>query len=125
MTTRKHKPAPVAAKKRPSAPAGKPVKTVAAEKTVAVASVARDKDRSKPAAAPKKSASDAPHLKPVEIKAAQASRPPEAKPRPGGGRSKNRGLEECCCNRQETPVRYRAPRSCNAGRSSIPAQAAH
>jgi RNA polymerase primary sigma factor len=91
MTTRKHKPAPVAAKKRPSAPAGKPVKTVAAEKTVAVASVARDKDRSKPAAAPKKSASDAPHLKPVEIKAAEASRPPEAKPAPAAAEGKNGG----------------------------------
>jgi RNA polymerase primary sigma factor len=58
MTTRKHKPTPAAAKKRPSAQASKPVKTVAAEKTVAVASVARDKDRSKPAAAPKKSAAE-------------------------------------------------------------------
>ena len=80
MTTRKHKPAAPAAKKRPSAPAGKPVKTVAAEKTVAVASVARDKP--KPVAAPKKSVSDAPHVKPVEIKAAEAPRPPEAKPAP-------------------------------------------
>jgi RNA polymerase primary sigma factor len=91
MTTRKHKPAPVAAKKRPSAPAGKPVKTVAAEKTVAVASVARDKDRSKPAAAPKKSASDAPHIKPVEIKAAEAPRPPEAKSAPAAAEGKNGG----------------------------------
>lgn len=88
MTTRKHKPAP-AAKKRPSAPAGKPVKTVAAEKTVAVASVARDKDRPKPVAAPKKS--DAPHVKPVEIKAAEAPRPPEAKPAPVAAEGKNGG----------------------------------
>ncbi|HEX4677136.1 MAG TPA: RNA polymerase sigma factor region1.1 domain-containing protein, partial [Steroidobacteraceae bacterium] len=88
MTTRKHKPAP-AAKKRPSAPAGKPVKTVAAEKTVAVASVARDKDRTKPVAAPKKS--DAPHVKPVEIKAAEAPRPPEAKPAPVAAEGKNGG----------------------------------
>ena len=91
MTTRKHKPAPVAAKKRPSAPAGKPVKTVAAEKTVAVASVARDKDRSKPAAALKKSASDAPHIKPVENKAAEAPRPPEAKSAPAAAEGKNGG----------------------------------
>ena len=90
MTTRKHKPAP-AAKKRPSAPAGKPVKTVAAEKTVAVASVARDKDRPKPVAAPKKSVSDAPHIKPVEIKAAEAPRPPEAKPAPVAAEGKNGG----------------------------------
>jgi len=90
MTTRKHKPAP-AAKKRPSAPAGKPVKTVAAEKTVAVASVARDKDRSKPVAAPKKSVSDAPHIKPVEIKATEAPRPPEAKPAPAAAEGKNGG----------------------------------
>jgi RNA polymerase primary sigma factor len=88
MTTRKHKPTP-AAKKRPSAPAGKPVKTVAAEKTVAVASVARDKDRTKPVAAPKKS--DAPHVKPVEIKAAEAPRPPEAKPAPVAAEGKNGG----------------------------------
>jgi RNA polymerase primary sigma factor len=88
MTTRKHKPAPPA-KKRPSAPAGKPVKTVAAEKTVAVASVARDKDRTKPVAAPKKS--DAPHVKPVEIKAAEAPRPPEAKPAPVASEGKNGG----------------------------------
>src|ERR1700729_2255402 len=91
MTTRKHKPAPAAAKKRPSAPAGKPVKTVAAEKTVAVASVARDKDRSKPVAAPKKSVSDAPPIKPVEIKAAEAPRPPEAKPAPAAAEGKNGG----------------------------------
>ena len=91
MTTRKHKPAAPAAKKRPSAPAGKPVKTVAAEKTVAVASVARDKDRSKPVAAPKKSVSDAPHIKPVEIKAAEAPRPPEAKPAPVAAEGKNGG----------------------------------
>ena len=78
MTTRKHKPAP-AAKKRPSAQASKPVKTVAAEKTAPVASVARDKERSKPAAAPKKGAGDAPHVKPVESKAVEAARPPEPK----------------------------------------------
>jgi RNA polymerase primary sigma factor len=89
MTTRKHKPAAPAAKKRPSAPAGKPVKTVAAEKTVAVASVARDKP--KPVAAPKKSVSDAPHIKPVEIKAAEAPRPPEAKPAPVAAEGKNGG----------------------------------
>jgi RNA polymerase primary sigma factor len=89
MTTRKHKPAAPAAKKRPSAPAGKPVKTVAAEKTVAVASVARDKP--KPVAAPKKSVSDAPHIKPVEIKAAETSRPPEAKPAPVAAEGKNGG----------------------------------
>jgi len=71
MTTRKHKPAPAAAKKRP-AQASKPVKTVAAEKTVAVASVARDKDRSKPAPAPKKSVAEVPPppVKTVEIKGA-------------------------------------------------------
>jgi RNA polymerase primary sigma factor len=79
MTTRKHKPAPPAAKKRPSTQASKPVKTVAAEKTVAVASVARDKERSKPAAAPKRSPSDATHVKPVETKAVEAPRPPEPK----------------------------------------------
>jgi RNA polymerase primary sigma factor len=90
MTTRKHKPAPAAAKKRPST-AGKPVKSVAAEKTVAVASVARDKDRSKPVAAPKKGASDAPHVKPVEIKAAEAPRAPEAKPAPTAAEGKNGG----------------------------------
>ena len=90
MTTRKHKPAPAAAKKRPSA-SGKPVKTVAAEKTVAVASVARDKDRSKPVAAPKKSVSDASHVKPVEIKAAEAPRAPEAKPAPAAAEGKNGG----------------------------------
>jgi RNA polymerase primary sigma factor len=90
MTTRKHKPAP-AAKKRPSAPAGKPVKTVAAEKTVAVASVARDKDRPKTVAAPKKSVSDASHVKPIEIKAAEAPRPPEAKPAPAAAEGKNGG----------------------------------
>jgi RNA polymerase primary sigma factor len=90
MTTRKHKPAPAAAKKRPS-PSGKPVKTVAAEKTVAVASVARDKDRSKPVAAPKKGASDASHVKPVEIKAAEAPRAPEAKPAPTAAEGKNGG----------------------------------
>jgi RNA polymerase primary sigma factor len=89
MTTRKHKPTAPAAKKRPSAPAGKPVKTVAAEKTVAVASVARDKP--KPVAAPKKSVSDAPHIKPVEIKAAEAPRPPEAKPAPVAAEGKNGG----------------------------------
>jgi RNA polymerase primary sigma factor len=91
MTTRKHKPTAPAAKKRPSAQAGKPVKTVAAEKTVAVASVARDKDRPKPVAAPKKSVSDAPHVKPVEIKAAEAPRPPEAKPAPVAAEGKNGG----------------------------------
>jgi RNA polymerase primary sigma factor len=89
MTTRKHKPAAPAAKKRPSASAGKPVKTVAAEKTVAVASVARDK--TKPVAAPKKGVSDAPHIKPVEIKAAEAPRPPEAKPAPVAAEGKNGG----------------------------------
>jgi RNA polymerase primary sigma factor len=82
MTTRKHKPTPAAAKKRPSAQASKPVKTVAAEKTVAVASVARDKDRSKPAAAPKKAAAEV-HAqgKPVEAKTATeaAQHPPETK----------------------------------------------
>src|SRR5690348_3460555 len=84
MTTRKHKPAPVpaAAKKRP-AQASKPVKTVAAEKTVAVASVARDKDRSKPAPAPKKSAVEVTQttVKTVEIKAAVeiVPHPPEQK----------------------------------------------
>jgi len=81
MTTRKHKPTPAAAKKRPSAQASKPVKTVAAEKTVAVASVARDKERSKPAAAPKKTAAEVTHhaqVKPVEIKPApvEAVQPP-------------------------------------------------
>ncbi len=91
MTTRKHKPAPAAARKRPSAPAAKPVKTVAAEKTVAVASVARDKDRSKPVAAPKKSVSDAHPVKPVEIKATEAPRPPEAKPAPVAAEGKNGG----------------------------------
>src|ERR1700730_17697348 len=88
MTPRKHKHSP-AAKKRPSAPAGKPVKTVAAEKTVAVASVARDKDRTKPGAVPKKI--DAPHAKPVEIKPAEAPRPPEAKPAPVAAEGKNGG----------------------------------
>src|SRR5262249_20317760 len=83
MTTRKHKPAPVpAAKKRP-AQASKPVKTVAAEKTVAVASVARDKDRPKPAPAPKKSAVEVTQttVKTVEIKAAVeiVPHPPEQK----------------------------------------------
>jgi RNA polymerase primary sigma factor len=78
MTTRKHKPAP-AAKKRPPTQASKPVKTVAAEKTVAVASVARDKERSKPVAAPKKSVSDPPHAKVVETKTAETPHPPEAK----------------------------------------------
>ena len=84
MTTRKHKPAPAAAaaKKRP-AQASKPVKTVAAEKTVAVASVARDKDRSKPAPAPKKSAAEVTQtpVKTVEIKAPVevVPHPPEQK----------------------------------------------
>jgi RNA polymerase primary sigma factor len=87
MTTRKHKPAPAAAaaKKRP-AQASKPVKTVAAEKTVAVASVARDKDRSKPAPAPKKSAAEVTQttVKTVEVKAAGESvpHPPEQKVAP-------------------------------------------
>ena len=76
MTTRKHKPAAPAAKKRPSAQASKPAKTAAAEKTAPVTSVAR----SKSAAAPKKSAGEThAHVKPVEAKAAEASRPPEAK----------------------------------------------
>jgi RNA polymerase primary sigma factor len=84
MTTRKHKPTPsaAAAKKRP-VQASKPVKTVAAEKTVAVASVARDKDRSKPAAVPKKAAAtEVTHhaqVKPVDIKTAapvEAVQPP-------------------------------------------------
>src|SRR6185437_9460060 len=82
MTTRKHKPAPAAAaKKRSSAHASKPVKTVAAEKTVAVASVARDKDKSKAAAAPKKTAASEVshvHVKPVEIKAAEPAPVPES-----------------------------------------------
>jgi len=95
MTTRKHKPAAApAAKKRPSTQASKPVKTVAAEKTVAVASVARDKERSKPAASSKKSASEASHVKPVaterpagespvrETKASEPARPPETKAAP-------------------------------------------
>src|SRR6202453_616656 len=89
MTTRKHKPAAPAAKKRPSASAGKPVKTVAAEKTVAVASVAREKPKT--VAAPKKGVSDAPHIKPVEIKATDAPRPPEAKPAPVAAEGKNGG----------------------------------
>jgi RNA polymerase primary sigma factor len=81
MTTRKHKPAPAAAKKRPSAQASKPVKTVAAEKTAAVASVAREKERSKAPAAPKKSGGDAPHAKPVEAKSSvETAHPPEPKP---------------------------------------------
>ena len=94
MTTRKHKPATPpapAAKKRPPAQASKPAKTAAAEKSAAVGSVARDKERPKPAAAPKKSAGETPHVKPVaterpagespvrEIKAAEAPRPPELK----------------------------------------------
>jgi RNA polymerase primary sigma factor len=91
MTTRKHKPAP-AAKKRPSAQASKPVKTVAAEKTVAVASVARDKERSKSAPAPKKSVGDASHAKAVEIKAAEAPRPPEARSLPAAD-GKNGGAK--------------------------------
>ncbi len=84
MTTRKHKPAPAptaAAKKRPSAQASKPVKTVAAEKTVAVASVARDKDRSEArGGTPKKSAVAMTQttVKAVEIKAAVEIRPPSA-----------------------------------------------
>ena len=82
MTTRKHKPTAPAAKKRPSAQASKPAKTAAAEKTAPVTSVARDKERSKPAAAPKKSASETHHVKPVESKPAEASRPPEAKAAP-------------------------------------------
>jgi RNA polymerase primary sigma factor len=85
MTTRKHKPAPAAAaKKRPSAQASKPVKTVAAEKTATVASVAREKERSKPTAAPKKSVGDAPHAKAAEVKTPveAATHPPEVKPAP-------------------------------------------
>jgi RNA polymerase primary sigma factor len=51
--------------------------------------VARDKP--KPVAAPKKSVSDAPHLKPVEIKATEAPRPPEAKSAPVAAEGKNGG----------------------------------
>ena len=82
MTTRKHKPAPAAAKKRSSAHASKPVKTVAAEKTVAVASVARDKERSKPAASKKAAATEVSHVqvKPVEIKAAVPEPAPAPEP---------------------------------------------
>src|SRR6185312_785378 len=85
MTTRKHKPTPATAKKRP-AQASKPVKTVAAEKTVAVASVARDKDRSKPAAAPKKAAAEVTHHhaqgKPVDIKPAAPADAVQPSPEP-------------------------------------------
>jgi RNA polymerase primary sigma factor len=83
MTTRKQKPAP-AAKKRPSAQASKPVKTTAAEKTATVAVIARDKDRTKPAAvsAAKKGGSDTPPVKAVEVKATEAPRPPETKSAP-------------------------------------------
>jgi len=78
MTTRKHKPTPAAAKKRPSAQASKPVKTVAAEKTAAVASVAREKERSK---SPKKSVGEVPHAKAPETKSipAEAAHPAEPK----------------------------------------------
>jgi RNA polymerase primary sigma factor len=94
MTTRKHKPTTAAvAKKRPSAQASKPVKTVAAEKTAAVASVAREKDRPKTTPAAKKSAGDTPHVKTVETKAAEVVPVPEAESAPvtdnknGGGKS--------------------------------------
>ena len=102
MTTRKHKPAaaPAAAKKRPTAQASKPVKTVAAEKTVAVASVARDKERPKPAApAPKKAVGDTPHVKLAHGSsglAAEAPRPPEAAksaPPPAATDGKNGGAK--------------------------------
>jgi RNA polymerase primary sigma factor len=72
MTTRKHKP-PAPTKKSPPPKASKP-KVAAAEKAVAVAAVARDKDRSKPTAPPKKGAAEAPHPK-----AAEAARPTDAK----------------------------------------------
>ena len=73
MTTRKHKPS-AASKKSPPAKASKPVKAVAAEKSVVAPAVARDKDRSKPAASPKKGAAEAPHPK-----AAENARPTDAK----------------------------------------------
>jgi RNA polymerase primary sigma factor len=83
MTTRKHKPAPAAAKKRPPSQASKPVKTVAAEKTVAVASIAREKERPKPApVSSKKSAGDTSHVKAVETKATEGAPPPEAQSAP-------------------------------------------
>jgi len=94
MTTRKHKPAH-AAKKRLSAQANKPVKTAAAEKTVTVAVIARDKDRTKPAAvsAAKKGGGDMPHVKAVEIKATETPRPPEAKSAPPTD-GKNKGTTD-------------------------------
>jgi RNA polymerase primary sigma factor len=111
MTTRKHKPAPAAAKKRPSAQASKPVKTVAAEKTVAVASVARDKDRSKPTAAPKRSAAaaEATHVqgKTVEIKTTTevAAHPPETKTVEGkNGGAKNAVDKKPLGIERRTPV---------------------
>src|SRR6185312_10398386 len=86
MTTRKHKPAPAAAaaKKRPSAQASKPVKTVAAEKIAAVASVAREKERTKPTLAPKKAAGDTNHIKAAEVKTPveTTAHSPEAKSAP-------------------------------------------
>ena len=105
MTTPKHKPTAPAAKKRPSTQASKPAKTAAAEKTVAVTSVARDKERSKPAAAPKKSAGDAHHVKPVEIKAAEpAPRPPEAKSAPPSAVEKTAGAKSAAAVEKITIV---------------------
>ncbi|MDB6046707.1 MAG: polymerase sigma factor RpoD [Gammaproteobacteria bacterium] len=83
MTTRKHKP-PAPAKKGPPPKASKP-KVAAAEKAVAVAAVARDKDRSKPTAPPKKGAAEAPHPK-----VAEAARPTDAK---SAADSKNGGAK--------------------------------
>jgi len=115
MTTRKHKPAPAAAKKRtPSAQASKPVKTVAAEKTAAVASVTRAKATAAPA--PKKGGGDAPHAKPVEAKTpVETAHPPEAKPVPAvdakndGAKSAIEKTEKTVAEKKPLGIERRVP----------------
>ncbi len=99
MTTRKHKP-PAVAKKSPPAKASKP-KVVAAEKAVAVATVARDKDRSKSPAPPKKGVAEAPHPK-----AAEVARPPDAK---ASADSKTNGGAKIVVEKKPLGIERRVP----------------
>jgi len=91
--TRKPKP-PIAAKKRPAAATDprKPVKAAAAEKAVAPVATAREKDRPKPAATPRKAPEEAVIAAvpaPAPVQAVEPARTPE---HPVDGRSESPGV---------------------------------
>jgi RNA polymerase primary sigma factor len=84
--TSKHKPS-IAAKKRPASDPRKPVKAAAAEKSVAHAAPAREKDRPKSAAAPRKTGGEPAAVSAPPPPAPVAVEPARAAERPADGKN--------------------------------------